>query len=380
MTKIPTTTEEGLPSPPFHSIPGLPNFRDIGGYPISSSSSSTSTITTTTTTTTPSPPKKAVVRRGLVFRSSEPSRVSDAGVARLRALGIRTVYDLRSQVEIDKGLAGQHLDPGKEKKQKQKKDEEDKGEDNDEGEFWPIKEWEGSTRVFAPVWLDRDYSPESIALRYKNYSANSDEGFQKAYDEILTAGSSPNNTYSPFRKILTHLASSTSTSPTSPSPTTTTSPSSSPSSSSPTPPPRSTPTPILVHCTAGKDRTGVICALILSLCGVADDVVAHEYSLTDLGLVSRHQEFIAHLMRNPAMAGDPEGARRMIGARKEAMLGTLSNLRSRHGSIEKCVTDLGLLTAEGIAQLRRNLVVEVDEGENGGSIPIPWEAHAKLLL
>jgi protein tyrosine/serine phosphatase len=37
--------------------------------------------------------------------------------------------------------------------------------------------------------------------------------------------------------------------------------------------------PLIVHCTAGKDRTGVICALVLSLCGVDDEVVAKEYSL-----------------------------------------------------------------------------------------------------
>jgi hypothetical protein len=77
----------------------------------------------------------------------------------------------------------------------------------------------------------------------------------------------------------------------------------------------STPAPILLHCTAGKDRTGVICALVLSLCGVDDDVVAHEYSLTDIGLKSRHPEFLRHLIKEPALAGNPLGARRMIGSR-----------------------------------------------------------------
>jgi protein tyrosine/serine phosphatase len=33
--------------------------------------------------------------------------------------------------------------------------------------------------------------------------------------------------------------------------------------------------PLIVHCSAGKDRTGVICALILSLCGVDDETIAY---------------------------------------------------------------------------------------------------------
>jgi len=55
--------------------------------------------------------------------------------------------------------------------------------------------------------------------------------------------------------------------------------------------------------------------LILSLCGVEDEAVAHEYSLTELGLRERKQELIAHVLRNPALKGDVEAAKRMIGAR-----------------------------------------------------------------
>ncbi|RUP49889.1 Tyrosine/serine-protein phosphatase IphP-type, partial [Jimgerdemannia flammicorona] len=38
--------------------------------------------------------------------------------------------------------------------------------------------------------------------------------------------------------------------------------------------------PLLVHCTAGKDRTGVFGMLLLSLCGVEDEVICGEYELT----------------------------------------------------------------------------------------------------
>lgn len=114
----------------------------------------------------------------------------------------------------------------------------------------------------------------------------SPQGFAKVYVSMLAAATKPVNEARPYGQILEHLA----------------------SDSSP-------PSPILIHCTAGKDRTGIICALILSLCGVEDEIVAHEYSLTDLGLKCRHAEIISHLITEAAFKGDPEGAYRMVLAR-----------------------------------------------------------------
>jgi protein-tyrosine phosphatase len=39
--------------------------------------------------------------------------------------------------------------------------------------------------------------------------------------------------------------------------------------------------PLVIHCTAGKDRTGFASALILHALGVADDVIAEDYLLTN---------------------------------------------------------------------------------------------------
>lgn len=112
------------------------------------------------------------------------------------------------------------------------------------------------------------------------------QGFAQVYVSMLAAATGPLNESRPYARILEHLA----------------------GDSSP-------PTPVLIHCTAGKDRTGVICALILSLCGVEDEIVAHEYSLTNLGLKSRHLEIIAHLKNEAAFKDDPNGAYRMVLAR-----------------------------------------------------------------
>jgi protein-tyrosine phosphatase len=39
--------------------------------------------------------------------------------------------------------------------------------------------------------------------------------------------------------------------------------------------------PLVIHCSAGKDRTGFACALILHALGVANDLVAEDYLLTN---------------------------------------------------------------------------------------------------
>ncbi|KAK6856997.1 tyrosine phosphatase [Apiospora arundinis] len=275
-----TTTQEELPAP-FINIPGLPNFRDLGGVPLPIASQPGKTI-----------------KRGVVFRSSEPSKVTDDGVQQLRDLGIKKVYDLRSLDEIKKDAEGGHRQ---------------------------VKEWEGAERIFAPVWRDQDFSPTALAQRFKQYSDESDRGFLEAYKNILLAASSNDK---PYEVILTHLSST------------------------------DNPPPILMHCTAGKDRTGVLCALILSLCGVDDATVVQEYHLTDTGLKSRHQELMDWLMKDPSMADNRAGAWRMISANPRNMQVHLNWIRENYGSMEKCVVDLGLITPEGIEQLRKNLIVD----------------------
>lgn len=72
----------------------------------------------------------------------------------------------------------------------------------------------------------------------------------------------------------------------------------------------------MVHCTAGKDRTGVICALVLSLCGVEDEIISQEYALTEIGLPNEWKEtVIKHLINDPNLKGDTAGAISMVGSK-----------------------------------------------------------------
>src|SRR5512141_1104619 len=60
--------------------------------------------------------------------------------------------------------------------------------------------------------------------------------------------------------------------------------------------------PLVIHCTAGKDRTGFACALILHALGVPDDVIAEDYLLTN-----------RFYRRDPSVSGDlPDDVRQVL--------------------------------------------------------------------
>jgi protein tyrosine/serine phosphatase len=98
--------------------------------------------------------------------------------------------------------------------------------------------------------------------------------------------------------------------------------------------------PVVVHCMAGKDRTGVVCALTLSLLGVSDEDVATDYALTQSAMAS----LTAYLRETDPEAVD--GKEHMFDSPHEAMLLFLDDLRARHGSVQEYARDIGLSDAQ----------------------------------
>jgi protein-tyrosine phosphatase len=107
--------------------------------------------------------------------------------------------------------------------------------------------------------------------------------------------------------------------------------------------------PVVVHCMAGKDRTGVVCALTLSLLGVSDDDIATDYALTESAMVALTAYLWEH---NPAAI---EGQDHMFDSPREAMLLFLDDMRRLYGSVEKYVRTIGV-TADQIAAMRESLL------------------------
>jgi protein-tyrosine phosphatase len=95
--------------------------------------------------------------------------------------------------------------------------------------------------------------------------------------------------------------------------------------------------PAVVHCMVGKDRTGIISALTLSLLGVSDDEVADEYALSTEG-------FVALVEWERQQYGDQAPVHKPTA--RETMLTYLAEMRKRYGSIPDYVRDAGLTDAQ----------------------------------
>lgn len=115
---------------------------------------------------------------------------------------------------------------------------------------------------------------------------------------------------------------------------------------------------ILVHCTAGKDRTGVLCAALLSFAGVSDELVAEEYHLTEQGLGSWMEAIVAMIMKNQDTS--PEAARRMAGARKDSIVGAMKTFKDDYGGIEAYFKEKCGLSDQELSKLREILVETKD--------------------
>jgi len=105
--------------------------------------------------------------------------------------------------------------------------------------------------------------------------------------------------------------------------------------------------PLVIHCTAGKDRTGFASALILHALGVPDDVIAEDYLLTN-----------RHYKRDVSSVSDlPADALDAIGSVNASYLDAAFDAVSRdYGDIETYLRDgLKLGTAERTALKTRYL-------------------------
>jgi protein-tyrosine phosphatase len=93
--------------------------------------------------------------------------------------------------------------------------------------------------------------------------------------------------------------------------------------------------PVMVHCTQGKDRTGLIVLLVLMLCGVSTDVIADDYMRSEKELEPEKEERIREIIRiglNEEFAGCPRNFVNEVAR----------HMQEQHRGIEEYLTRIGV--------------------------------------
>lgn len=109
---------------------------------------------------------------------------------------------------------------------------------------------------------------------------------------------------------------------------------------------------VLVHCHAGKDRTGIVIGLTLAAVGVSDEDIGADYALTQLVLEPLIAEWFDYM---GAHDSERDRLRALADPRREAMLDTLTYLHQKYGSAEAYLLGSGM-TTDQLARLRTRLV------------------------
>ena len=231
-----------------HPFEGCFNFRDIGGYPTGDGRQ---------------------VKWGRYFRAGRQDRMTEADLARLKSLGIKTQIDLRGTAEISDHGPGPLQGMGADYHNLQV---------IPEGGSLRLSQLTGYTGISGQ--------------RYLSYLAFGPDVWLRLFDLLANSGSAP----------------------------------------------------ILIHCTAGKDRTGVSTAFLLAALGVDRHVIETDYRFTNADL-ERQVKFIE------STQGLPEGmtADELMfhaGVPDDAMGDFLDGLDEQYGSTVDYLRHIGVTEAQ----------------------------------
>ncbi len=241
-------------------IPTLPNLRDVGGLPTAGGGR---------------------VRTGLLYRSTDLSRLDDDGAAALADLGVRTVFDLRTEGE--RTGRPDRLPPGSEH---------------------VVLDVLRDSRAMTPADMEPVLADPANAAAALG-DGRAEQFFIDAYREFVELPSAREA----YGALYAGLA-------------------------------RAERRPALVHCTTGKDRTGWAVAALLLALGVPEELVLEEYLRSGPVMEAL---FAPHLAAFAAIGGDPGLLRPLVEVRPSYLRAALDAVRERHGSLDGYLEDgLGL--------------------------------------
>jgi len=107
--------------------------------------------------------------------------------------------------------------------------------------------------------------------------------------------------------------------------------------------------PLLFHCFAGKDRTGLVAAMLLSVAGVEPEAIGADYAETDVQLATRYTEWLAKASPDRREQMEDE-----LRCPPEWMLRTLDYVEHKWGGVSSYLEAAGVSPA-GIDRLSARL-------------------------
>ena len=112
--------------------------------------------------------------------------------------------------------------------------------------------------------------------------------------------------------------------------------------------------PALVHCAAGKDRTGIVIALVLAVLGVPDEVIAADYALSSGYLGAQAVTIVGDIQDSAGL--DRQATADLLASPPGLILDALARARAAAGTVEGYLLAHGVSAAE-LAALRARLTV-----------------------
>jgi len=113
----------------------------------------------------------------------------------------------------------------------------------------------------------------------------------------------------------------------------------------------------VIHCAAGKDRTGVGCALTLMSVGVPQDAVFADYEFTNqaVDLESRMPRIQARMEERLGRKLDPAALKPMLGVELDYLHAALDEIATRSGTVDAYLRDVLGVDTQARAALRAKL-------------------------
>lgn len=103
--------------------------------------------------------------------------------------------------------------------------------------------------------------------------------------------------------------------------------------------------PFVFHCTAGKDRTGVAAYLILKTLGVSDEVILHDYMLSNQYREKENKEFLAKM-------GNFKGAEELLNVKETYLICTMNAIKEKYGDFKTYLKEEYQISEKEISLLK----------------------------